>query len=358
MDYRRVEGKYQRYAFVMQLTLIGFLLLYFVSQAVLIVRHAETPPVETSMKKWFGAGKWMICEWDTLYGIGVGLPHDQSTPSFEHKQWETLTETVPVSKIPEEVNAIDGNPHNCSIIDLTAWKMPVPPLSFSLCNDAAKLVFIYVESGGIWERVRRQERSMFTQVKLTKRSHGDNSGFSTSFRDYFSASLSQEWTDPGFDFEYWCPNWIRFNTGGGGGRSALLVEIDEPLVMVTANLGVIPQLLSLFSSLGGYLTILSVLFTAVWVRKNPQSDVNITYEERTLFGCEAAPTAPTLVADQPRQSPSPPRSPPHDIPDRCPGVLPVAPPVALRNHSVPPGAVGRQSMPMPSPPWAQLKASE
>ena len=57
--------------------------------------------------------------------------------------------------------------------------------------------------------------------------------------------------------------------------------------------GVLPQALTLMGNLGGYLSLSVAVFTLIWVRRYPHSDVANTYEERTLIGYEDVDVEPT-----------------------------------------------------------------
>ena len=69
-----------------------------------------------------------------------------------------------------------------------------------------------------------------------------------------------------------------------GKESVVLIHIHDPSFSVAIAQGVLPQVLTLLGNLGGYLSLMSALFFAVWVRRHPHSEVANTFEERTLIG--------------------------------------------------------------------------
>lgn len=65
---------------------------------------------------------------------------------------------------------------------------------------------------------------------------------------------------------------------------AASIAIQEPLVEVTLRQGILPQLAKIFGEAGGYMALLTTIFTLFFVRKNPKSDIANIYEERTFIG--------------------------------------------------------------------------
>ena len=111
-----------------------------------------------------------------------------------------------------------------------------------------------------------------------------DSGFTSSHQVIFRTALQSKWFNGAHNHSEYCQGlWKRFRPSSGS-ESAFVVSIEDPLVETTTKKGVLPQVIALVGNLGGYLSLSGVLFTLVWVRRYPRSEVTKTFEARTLFG--------------------------------------------------------------------------
>lgn len=67
--------------------------------------------------------------------------------------------------------------------------------------------------------------------------------------------------------------------------------------MVTLTRGIFPQFFDLFTGMGGFLSMTTLVFAAVFVKRFPQSDVAVVFEQRTLFGNQATGNPDSSVSD-------------------------------------------------------------
>ncbi|CAE7765767.1 unnamed protein product [Symbiodinium sp. CCMP2592] len=81
--------------------------------------------------------------------------------------------------------------------------------------------------------------------------------------------------------------WKHFDSSSTSWQSevsATVFVIDDPLITVTLQQGVAPQLFALLSTVGGYISLTSLIFTTIFVKKYPNSAIAILFQKRTLFG--------------------------------------------------------------------------
>lgn len=266
LEYLKVEPRYRQLACGLYVVLVTCFLGYAAHEIHRI--GMGKPPVSYSVEEWRGAGKWMLCGSQALRGAGMAIP----------------TVRAPISeRVPEPVGnkglvLRDTDKGSCTEIDLSGWEMPLPPpLAFNLCVDIPE-VKLYSNSAGEWNFVSHMAEGTMLWLKMAKHKHGWDFGYSSNLQEYIDVAEHRTalCTDQ-------CPDWTRFSSSKGKGTFIKLV-IENPTVPVTEKQGVLPQLFALSAKLGGYLSLLTVVFTAILVRKYPESEVALTYEARTLFG--------------------------------------------------------------------------
>ena len=194
---------------------------------------------------------------------------------------------------------------NCSIVDLTAWAPPQIPGAFVLSLDVP-LSWVLVESNGQWQMVAQLLPSEVSAVRLLKRKHGWSFGYkSQELVEIFEAIelfkvKAGVYLKPLLDETRFSPRTTYSDTVG---PSVVLVSVQEPLVTVTRQLGYFRQIQNLISSLGGYVTAITLIFTTVFVKKYPKDAVSVIYDMRTLIGFQsmadpahAAPDSPNVMS--------------------------------------------------------------
>lgn len=62
------------------------------------------------------------------------------------------------------------------------------------------------------------------------------------------------------------------------------ILVDDKTVLQTSEQGTLLQLMKMLSSLGGYLSVITLIFGLIFVKQYPESSVARTYEQRTLRG--------------------------------------------------------------------------
>eukprot|EP00913_Durusdinium_trenchii_P009629 g9047.t1 len=72
------------------------------------------------------------------------------------------------------------------------------------------------------------------------------------------------------------------------------LKVASPHVVEEVEIGRCPQIAFLLAQLGGYTSLLSVILTAIWVRRWPQSAVVQTYEARTFLLADRSGEPPIL----------------------------------------------------------------
>ena len=119
----------------------------------------------------------------------------------------------------------------------------------------------------------------------SKRGNGYSDVFSSTYHETWQLSKQYDYTAPAgiANMSANCPMWKRMRPSSGR-ETAIKVSIDESVFDVAIAQGPLTQIVSLLSDIGGYMSLMTALFVAVWVRRNPHGKVAEAYEERTLFG--------------------------------------------------------------------------
>ena len=77
----------------------------------------------------------------------------------------------------------------CAIVDLNNVTLPRVPAAFNFCMDAPLGVLVLVQSNDRWMAVTNlYAQSPYSVVRLSKRAHGWNYGYSSVTTDIFSAT--------------------------------------------------------------------------------------------------------------------------------------------------------------------------
>ena len=289
MDYNQVAPEFRRYALGMQIAILGCLALYSAYGMYQIIDSIDTPPVKSHYVHWGNPGVFMVCATiGELHGVGVGLPPPTLGRSdWRHSHnWTYRGGGVQFSTLRSAPN-FDGSEtadkKTCSMVDLTSWDMPEPPLSFSICHDAARANLL-AWNGISWDLIQELYHHGVKIFGFSKRRHGLDSGYRETYQEIFQVALHDKWANGGHNHSDSCPGqWKRFSSSTGG-EGVYIISIQDPLVETTTKQGVVPQVVALVGNLGGYLTLSGTLFALVWVRRYPGSEVNKTFEARTLVG--------------------------------------------------------------------------
>ena len=284
MDYRRVAKEFQRCACVMQAAILGCLAVYAVHGVHEIIDQMASPPVQSHYVHWGNPGKFMVCAspGNELWGICTALPRAESKgfgDPGEFRAWTGQTSSVRVVEV-------QGDEQNCSIVDLTLWAMPDPPVSFGISYDGPLAGTLYAWNGVEWHKIWYKNSHSVARISFAKKRHGQDFGYRSTYYDVFQNLIELSWRGTHHNHSEYCAGqWKRFRPSSGG-ESAFILTIQDPLVETTAMQGVLPQALTLIGNLGGYLSLSVAVFTFIWVRRYPHSDVANTYEECTLIGYE------------------------------------------------------------------------
>ena len=283
MDFRSVEPRFRKYAFVVQAGMIGLLVAFVSYNVVEIVRHQDSPPVETSMESWVGAGKWAICA-HSLSTAGMAMEARAIT-----KYHRPTSETSKGWDLARTVEVYATTHINCSIVDLMQHKLTTFPTSISLCGKVStgESSWLLFWSGGQWHYAGQIPFHSQASFLATKRRHGWNFGYQQEMEDYFHVTL--QYTQNYSPNENWrpsdyCTHWTPFGGSAVGGTNAAFLTFEDPLVLVTVHQGVFVRLFALLSNIGGYVTMLTLAFGAIFVKRNPHGEVARAYDSRTLVG--------------------------------------------------------------------------
>ena len=283
MDYRRVDPDFRRCAGVLQLCLCVGFVLYVVYEGWKIC--VGKPPVEVRTEGWTGAGKWAVCEHasyggSVLHAAGFGLLRGRYIGAASISSVDKAAAAWELSK--EEVT-LENWQLTCSVVDLTEWTPPQIPGLFAMCLDAAHS-FLLVQSHGVWSVAADGGTNDLIIIRASKRRHGQSYLFSESLTDSFETSVVASAPGYGQQRTDQVCEMTQLTPGTAGPSAAYIISVEEPIVNVTLELGTWPQVVRLIGGLGGYVTVLTLIFTTIFVKKYPQCDIAVKFEMRTLFG--------------------------------------------------------------------------
>ncbi|CAE7468459.1 ftsH, partial [Symbiodinium pilosum] len=175
---------------------------------------------------------------------------------------------------------------NCIIVDLSHEDIQIPSTA-TICTQPLPFtidwLMLNTETG--WRYVTELRTDEYPMVSYSVAKHGWSSGYTSQARTILTTSVTVR--ESGGE----APCTWRHFTGSPptlGKPVAATILLKDPVVMVTLTRGILPQFFDLFTSMGGFLSMTTLVFAAVFVKRYPQSDVAVVFEQRTLFGRQAS----------------------------------------------------------------------
>ena len=267
---------------MVHVTLLLSLAFYAAFQIHSVLVSAENPPVKVTLEAWKGAGKWAVCGEFDMLGAGMAVVSNTSYEWFNVDDFavRTLNVGLRLQEIP-----VAGHPRNCSILDFSEEPVTALPFQMSICSSVTGNGYVLLETNSEWHFVSYLSRNWLRQLYLQRRKQGWNYGYSSDLEELHTvlARFDATYGAPSTSKEYMCGDMQWFQPDRTGPVGSILVSIDS-LVTVTHKQGVFPQMIALLSELGGYLSLLTTIFTLSFVRKYPDSPVAKIFEERTFVG--------------------------------------------------------------------------
>eukprot|EP00438_Fugacium_kawagutii_P036099 Skav207187 [mRNA] locus=scaffold4046:25771:26775:+ [translate_table: standard] len=302
MDFNHVEPKFRKTAWNVQMLLTSILILSALPSLSRIILSDE-PPVDARVVPWNeGAGKWAICankDSSQLIAAGVGLPSDYS----QKPRQSSVQEDLPTEAVKREATMFPAadktEKYDCAIFDLTKWKIPGEPYHFFLCgevnnkkNKELHETHYFVWTDNKWSYIKHVNADWYVFYKLVRTRYGFDYGYKKDMYDAETLFLvnSMKDTRP----TSWCGSMPIGKTKGQA--SVIEISIEDETILEYITLGTIPQLLKILSSLGGTLSVLSLVFYQIFPKKNKGSAISKEYEARTLRFAKGAKTEDELVA--------------------------------------------------------------
>ena len=298
MDYRHVAKNFRRCALLVQLSLLSSLAAYAAYRALRIMQSGDTPAADISVKHWHGYSAWAVCcipGYDpTRYCNGVRAAGVGFFESFDGLRvaWTpngtgltANSHKLASSVISQRTISFAGYALTCSVWDLTEVPEMMIPGTFSLCTPI-HASWLMVMSDGQWRWIDHAGRKMYYSLKLTSYIHGFNFGYTSVPHQFFTATTVKMWQAGVPEMCAW--------SGVDSETEALLsqttvftVLVEDQYIVATMEQGFLLQLFNLASGLGGYLSILTVVFGIIFVKQYPESRIAHVFESRTLFGKQA-----------------------------------------------------------------------
>lgn len=283
MDFRPVEAKFRRAALLLQVVLCVLLFGYVVVCVKEIASSSSDPPVETTTFQWKkDLGAWAVCGGSRYHskmsGVGTGVAES----AMEIHTYNESNAALAGAKLsPPQLMALDGW-KNCSIVDLSDADVKVP-LYLRLCADTGPEAYFYLKVEGQWIYITHfGAPGALKWYSLSRMVHGWNLGYSTiQNNSFWTHTVDGPWTH-NINRTYLCASGMSHFGPARGHASVLQLSIVNAFVVAHHKQGIIPQLINLFSSTGGYITFLSIVFTSFFVKKYPDSAVIKTYDARTF----------------------------------------------------------------------------
>ena len=281
MDFRRVEPKFRRVALIVQVILCSFLICYVGLSLKQIGDSSTDPPVETRTIHWKkNLGVWALCAFkkEELFGVGTGI---EDSPENLHNNTERKAALTGVQLSPPQMISISPElERNCTIMDLTDVDVNYP-LHFTLCVDGGFRSRLYVKTADSWEFINGGSVGSLKWLSLSRSVHGWNYGYTTTEYSIFStSSIDGPWV--GGDMTHRCAAGMKYFRSPGYTTMAVSFSMKSPVVVAHSKQGMMPQMFKLLSSMGGYMALLSFLYTCFFVKLYPESPVAQIYESRTF----------------------------------------------------------------------------
>ncbi|CAE7943509.1 FTSH2 [Symbiodinium necroappetens] len=318
MDYRHVAPEFRQVALMIQISLVGCAIAYVTWQSVLIFGSGGSPPVEISVEPWRDFGLWAVCVrpvYPDVYvgdaGVGVydlpaytgqGVPNPAGLSAKSSKL---------ASQMYPETVQFDQRPANCAIADMTDLPDMKFPGKFTFCSTVPS-GWLLVRSFTGWQYFSNFGGNDYAILKLQARKHGSDFGYHSATSQIFSTTRVVYWHDAGNDAKHYVEydhlgqlcsmTTIKSTETQVAAISALTVLVEDPMLTVTTELGVFPQLVRLATSLGGFLYIAVLVFTTIFVKQFPHSDIAQTYDRRTLFGNRSSGNRPSDLQESGSQA--------------------------------------------------------
>ncbi|CAE7323907.1 ftsH [Symbiodinium microadriaticum] len=306
MDYTRVVKEYRRCACALQFFMIGCVLVYLAQRSLEIISSAEDPPVDVSTEALKHFGEWAVCAHPNpptsgraIDSIGVGIP--ETYTGAEDLLW--LLEQQPlsakstqlVSQVKRQIIPFSGFELNCVVVDLLNADLRIPSTA-SICTQPLPFTidWLMLNSETGWRYVTELRSDEYPMVRYSVAKHGWSSGFTSQASQILTTSVTVR--ESGGE----APCIWRHFTGSPpslGKPVAATILFKDPVVMVTLTRGIFPQFFDLFTGMGGFLSMTTLVFAAVFVKRFPQSDVAVVFEQRTLFGNQATGNPDSSVDD-------------------------------------------------------------
>ena len=215
------------------------------------------------------------------------------------------------SQIYPETVQFDQRPANCAIADMTDLPDMKFPGKFTFCSTVPS-GWLLVRSFTGWQYVSNFGGNDYAILKLQARKHGSDFGYHSATSQIFSTTRVMYWHDAGNDAKHYVEydhlgqlcsmTTINSTETQVAAISALTVLVEDPMLTVTTELGVFPQLVRLATSLGGFLSIAVLVFTTIFVKQFPHSDIAQTYDRRTLFGNRSSGNRPSDLQESGSQA--------------------------------------------------------
>ena len=285
MYFRRVEHKFRCAAFLLQSALFLLLLCYVGFSLIQISNSAADPPVQATVTTWKkNLGLWALCDGsltDTLYGVGTG----QEDTIWGFHQREKALVGAKITRPQWENISKNLGPQYCAFLDLTEVELQgLFPFHFTLCIEALNYGDYFLKQEDQWEHVTQAKTGTLKVYSLGKMITGWNYGYSSFQETHFiRSSLDQPF--PSVNRTMLCAAGMTYFGSERTQGSALHMVVENSVVVAYHKQGIVPQLFALFTSIGGYVTFLSIVFTSFFIKKYPESSVSEIYEARTLvFG--------------------------------------------------------------------------
>ncbi|CAE7799049.1 unnamed protein product [Symbiodinium sp. CCMP2456] len=171
---------------------------------------------------------------------------------------------------------------------------------FTMCSTIPHGVLL-VKTGGVWQIVDDFHHFSYRIIRLTAYDHGWQYGCSYEKKEFFVAHELHAFEWPSLPTNHRLPEmckWKHFDAASQSlaETSVLAVIVDEPLISVTMQQGLVPRLFVLCGTVGGYISLSGLIFTSIFVKKYPRSKLALEIQKRTLFGSQK-PGSPDSESD-------------------------------------------------------------
>ena len=288
MDTDRVEPRFQKYALLLKCVLlsgVGAFVLYKVLQI-----FTGDAPVDITMQTIHGLGMWAVCDmsnqgglYSGVYGVGTRV----ASGAADNGLGNLANESAHVVISSRQAMDISDNLRlNCSVVDLTQFQPPAAPAFVSICVDSGVAWWFRMDTPGVWTSIERSCCSRHMLYDFRKHAEGWNLGYWSTTTSIITTS---EVPDPHRQLPHpstMCPlsDWVKFRDDGPSAVIAITLRVTESMMVTSRKQGVLPQLFNLASSVGGFLSVVVLAFSAIFVKRFPSSHVARIYEARTLIG--------------------------------------------------------------------------